>query len=806
MEQRHSTVSTTLPESTLAGEELVPPGRVPPSVLSPSYMPAPPAAGSDEEPSWLSEDVARSVRAFSVAMPAERVARSIGAGRAPAVPKASPPAVVVTQAESPVEGVVMISPEAIASWGQPATPTARENDDWRQPEALLEKLDAVSWDCRSGEWARDVAHLVRKMGPGMAESPDEADKLVDELSELAEQGDAVAARLGHDPLAVKLRAVRSALATRLTVWRHVILLGGPYRPATVMPDREPRRLAECLAQIEAILADSAEGQTWKEYLATDLLSSLAAPGTYDGHLERATARRVLRRMGSDDLTDRQRDLLTREPFVELESLLRQWAVEPVDLGTLLSDMEQYEVTGSVSDARRLSDDCQGLVFSPIPEHQRLGEELLAMYRDANVRITVTGDLLNRMMPERQPEYQQVRDRVLGRPVRGRSVTNTELAIRMVPDPERLRMALEVRGLVSALTSSTSGPATFHNGSKSTYAARKAVEIDATGLHVAPAEVGVNNNVWLRSLETDFDVIPLIGSWAQDVARSEYAKQRPQMTREVRQKIYTRAKRQIDEEADERLGELDRLLQEQVLGPLAGMGLRPKFVSAKTNDERMTMRVRLATAEQLGGHTPRPWAPVGTLTSFQIHESAINNLIAQMELDGGTFTMGELRGRIATRLNRPDMLETENENDDVKISFAGQDAVAVHFRDGRVVLSLAVARLSRGPRRWSNFQVQAIYRPVINGRSGQLVLDGVVHLIGRLNIGSQLAVRGALSTVFSENRPWPLVPEGLVEDPRLEGLGVTYLVVEDGWIGVALGPQRPEAQGPTVARRAGERPK
>ena len=52
----------------------------------------------------------------------------------------------------------------------------------------------------------------------------------------------------------------------------------------------------------------------------------------------------------------------------------------------------------------------------------------------------------------------VDDRVLGRPVRGESLMATEVAVRMLPDPHRVRLALEVRGEIAAQTTADAGPA------------------------------------------------------------------------------------------------------------------------------------------------------------------------------------------------------------------------------------------------------------------------------------------------------------------------------------------------------------
>jgi hypothetical protein len=202
---------------------------------------------------------------------------------------------------------------------------------------------------------------------------------------------------------------------------------------------------------------------------------------------------------------------------------------------------------------------------------------------------------------------------------------------------------------------------------------------------------------------------------------------------------------------------------------------------------MALRVRLAAEPQLGGHTPRPQAPGDSLASIQLHETALNNFVHQLDLDGQTLTLPELRHRVAQRLNRPAIAAGDRENDDLSIRFAAQDAVSVRCQNGQVVITLSIVWMSKPPRTWENFRVQAFYRPQPRGRSAELVRDEVIHLTGpRLGMRTQIALRGIFGTTFAENHPLELLPDTIIKDPRLAGLAVTQFVVEDGWIGIAIG--------------------
>jgi hypothetical protein len=215
-----------------------------------------------------------------------------------------------------------------------------------------------------------------------------------------------------------------------------------------------------------------------------------------------------------------------------------------------------------------------------------------------------------------------------------------------------------------------------------------------------------------------------------------------------------------------------------------------MIGAETNDQRMVMQLRLASDQQLAAHTQRPWASLDSLLSVQIHQSAVNNVLCGLHLDGNTLTLRELKDRVAAKFNVPALLDDETKHDDVSITFAPRDSVCVDCRDGRIAVTLSIARLEKSPRVWKDFQVRAYYRAEIDGLSATLVRDGSIRMVGRrISTGSQLAVRSIFGRVFSKNAGRELVPQRIRENPNMADQAVTQFEIEDGWVAVAMGPRR-----------------
>ena len=180
------------------------------------------------------------------------------------------------------------------------------------------------------------------------------------------------------------------------------------------------------------------------------------------------------------------------------------------------------------------------------------------------------------------------------------------------------------------------------------------------------------------------------------------------------------------------------LHDEVLGPMDSLLLDPTMIAAETTEKRFSMRIRLAGPDQLGGHTPRPQAPSDSLASVQIHESMLNNVLERLELDGQTFDLAGLGRRLAERLHRYQPKPVEPEQEDVKISFAAKDAIHVRCNDGRLEVTLAIARLSKGVEKVEGFSGPCLLPAGRAGPFGCLTRDGIVQLIGpRINAGRRL---------------------------------------------------------------------
>ena len=685
-----------------------------------------------------------------------------------------------------VAALPVTKPQLVA----PFAPYAAESQ-WREPEVLLESLNELVGKGPAGVWASEALRQIHALGSAMNAGTDQATAVLDQLSKWNGQVLKQAEKLSDKPLASRWRRAGYSLTRRVDIWRCVVPLFKSRPAETASLNVDPKKLADCLAGIDAFTGDSPTGRAWREYLLSDAVKERLKnknPSPAEDEQLRNVAHRAIVRLTQLPLTVDQRKFLAAEQVAAYQAELRRLAAEPISVGRLLRDIEQVERTHLMSDARRLAFDYQNLASSPIEAERQLADGVDMHYRNANLRVAFTKKLANSLIPEQKVQHGVINDMMQGRPTQGETTMASEITIEMLPDEHRARFALVVEGQILADTQTDAGPARFQSNTETRYIARKPVEIDMTGISLWQVEVGVENDTQLVGVDTVGSRVPVIGYLAESLAKQQYEQNKPAANEEAKQKIAEQVTERVNAETHERFSSVVERLNQRVFDPLNSLALDPLLIDAKTTEERITMRLRVGGEDQLGGFTPRPQAPSDSLASVQIHESVINNAIQRLQLDGRTFLLPDLNKHMAASFGRP-APEANPDNDDVKITFAAKDAVTVRCQDGQLVVTVSIAKLSKASRRWSNFQVRAFYQPEIDGRSARLSREGVIRLVGqRLNVGSQIALRGIFSHTFSKKSPWELMPEQIVNQPKLKDTAITQFVIEDGWIGLALGPK------------------
>ena len=662
------------------------------------------------------------------------------------------------------------------------------------PAELLEQLDRLSEERTVSSWAREAAALVHELTELDSPTAPRVPVILNRLQGLIDNPLASMPAVPSPEINVELLRAQNALARRVDIWRQVPRISLPESLASRAPATEA--LAGCLEQIATETAHDPAGAAWRDYLLLDSLKQLPAQRAKPDEEEVRLARRVLTRLEQAGLSRQQRHFLHTGPLAELRLALHGWIAEPVDGQQMLVQIEEFEKSQLPSDAQLVASQYQRLNWSRGETDQQLARLIDTHYRNANLRISVSRAMLNRLIPPQPSRTTRINDTILGNPTQGWGTTDTQLGVHLIPDASRLRFVLQARGQTYAETDTSSGPVVVSTHTDASFLAEKEFIVSAKGIEDRPVTVEADSMPRLRSIRSGFDFLPVFRSLVHNTARTRHADDREQARAEARGKLRRRVETEMETSLAPRVEKVNAQIKDRVVGPLEEMDLRPEVVAASTTPERLTVRLRLAGDDQLAGHAPRPRAPSDSLASMQIHQSALNNICQQLGWDGQTLTLPEMREAILEHLHVEGAAGPESLPDDLSVTFAPQNAIRVKCQDNRIELTMAIARMEKPPQKWQDFAVRVFYKPDLSAPHGRLMRDGTVQLVGqRLGPKAQLGLRGIFSKAFPQSRGLQVLPERVTSNPRFADLRISQFEIRDGWIGLALGGKAGGTQEP-----------
>ena len=355
---------------------------------------------------------------------------------------AGPPSAMLAQPNSIATGdsagVAVASPATSAAAAESSMagiePMKAIGQAWQEPAHLLLQLEELKKHEITKAWAIEASAAVHKLGPAISVGAPQTAEILQRLEQLTDEGSSLVTKVSDETLAQDLSRTSHALERRIPVWKQIGRMGGMVAANAPVPEVDPRSFNKCLSEIDQLTANSTEGRAWRNYLLIESLHDWAARRrANDERLPRDLAQKVLARLNQMSLTSHQRQFLTSDPIAALQREMLRHTAEAVEATRLLQHLENYETGGLPSDAQLLARDCQYLAVGS-PAARELGVQIELHYRNANIRIAVSADLLNRLMPKREPEFAPVKDTIQGAAVRGQSLMASDITVRMIPDP------------------------------------------------------------------------------------------------------------------------------------------------------------------------------------------------------------------------------------------------------------------------------------------------------------------------------------------------------------------------------------
>ncbi|MCA9178456.1 MAG: hypothetical protein KDB14_28545 [Planctomycetales bacterium] len=664
--------------------------------------------------------------------------------------------------------------------------------DWPAPRQLLARLDQLEeclgdteLEIESRQWSEQVRLQLQAIAT--AADADSAQSALGRLEELLDSAKHLTLSLTGEQRR-NLIVARYALQRRLPAWKLSDALGDPaIQVATVNPELlEPVELRAALQQTEAWLQDRGASPQWRQFF---LLSELrdAADSTDATQRSQIAQKLAARVAGLHDPTQQSfvRDLAPQRLLVAV----KRWAAELAWDGTLLRQLEAAE-EGDLEAARQVACLSQSLQWSVDPRQRQLGAHLSQHYRNANIRVSMREEFLNRWIDDPPPSYQPYRDSIMGANVRGRNRVETRLGVDLVPCNHACRILMQAAGIVRTNAQTEKGPAVVYSDGIAHYLAEKDILVTRDGVESSQARAATELRTRMRGFDTRFDGVPVLGGLTRSIVRHQHDQQAPRANAIAEQRSSQRISLEVDREVARQLEQAERRLEESILTPLRRFGLQADAMNLLSTDDTAVARGRLASGEQLAAFTPRPTPPVDSLANVQVHQSAVNNLLDGLRLNGRRTTIGEVAVEIARKFGAKDWTPEElpPRTQQTIVSFADTQPVSIEAGDDVVKVRLRLTELDAGGNDfWYDFDVTAVYEPVVHGARLELVRTTPLSIESeeQLSFRDVLALRGIFAMVFTRERPLTVIDQDTANRPAMQDLAITQCVLSNGWMGIAL---------------------
>lgn len=673
---------------------------------------------------------------------------------------------------------------------------------WTPPTILtlqIEKLNEVHF---LQQWAQQTLQQFDQLmavdgidDPAVATVLVALDKQRQSLTEITNRFAAQANDPTQIALVKELRRIDYRIGRRLAIWY------GTHRLASKANEASPLEY-ESAAIVHPASARKVRLDVhpmWHDYLLVDEAESVFNSLNASESRQQKMARRILSRAYSPVLTQTQLQFIAQSLGPEVADFLTDKASGPADFAEMLASLERHEARESGLTAYRLNAHYQNLLWSKDPDYKHLASHLETHYRNANARIAVSEDLLNRLIPQMPSTNEPISERIQGADVVGRNQIHNEVRVKLIPDPAQIHMDLETQGEVHSVTRARKGAFAVDNRGTTKFQVFKRLAFGRNGVFSDKPVAVSSADQQIIGINSKLDSFPILGRVARRIAKQKVEADAPAAERLVRKRVESTASQRIEQEVETQLNQATEFLQQDLLQPLIAMDLEPDAHEMSTTDEEIVIRYRLAGRDQMAANTARPSSVRGSLYNMQFHQSAMNNFIMRVDLKGETFSTQELVDHLEEILGV--QISSEDTNHEAEFVFAQLDPIRVDFQNDRVTISLNLKsfRLGKG-KRWINLSVKSTYVPQVTGSAITLVQEKPgLNLTGKnLKLRDQLAVRTIFEALFKGTYQFQAIPTQLASRLNSSTLAISQLEIDNGWVGISVS----DPEGPSRQRESG----
>lgn len=614
-----------------------------------------------------------------------------------------------------------------------------------------------------------------------------------------------------------LTVLASFLATQ-PAWAADDLSGLFEKARTNFQPVSQQQVADARADLEARMRDveqfvrpsSENGKRWLAYLRWDQLKqALADEGAPNLRALATTQQRLNRDESGLDLQVFRRLSDSLQRFVQLSQIARQSdqvAYYGAQLDRLRAQLDEYR--GQPTDATAVEIGGR-LAFL---ESLNAAPEMVAAVRREFVKPNAFMDISTRLVAEgAEPinRREPVHDCILGTSIRSDAHTTGTVGVSTIPSENKAVIEFISDGYTYSTSVGNNGPAVIRSTSDTNFTATKRVELTDKAFRATGSRSHATTDTHLKSVAKRGGGLGsrLVSRIGWDRARE---KER-QAERIAADHAEDRIDRRFNEELNEKVRDARKRYEDEYRRPLARRGALPEHIRFSSDKDSVNLEIAQADRRQIGAAGPPPEAPSGHDMSMRLHDSAVNNYTASL-LAGATATQNNPDEDLRFDVKLPDWMKDAWNNRNAKTTHAPADTapfkpyslrlrdvrpLSIAFNEGKVKVTLYIARLKSGEETFTNWNVTGTYTPELAGGGIVLRRDGELEMLPADFKDSltprQVAERSNLEKEFNarsaQGRGFPLTVEfdPLQPDDALKNAGpleFNQFNSDGGWLVVA----------------------
>ena len=423
------------------------------------------------------------------------------------------------------------------------------------------------------------------------------------------------------------------------------------------------------------------------------------------------------------------------------------------------------------------------------------------YFNHNLHFVVSEELLSRLISDYRTESGCIAECIMGAWVTGSQNTNVQVRADIKPSSDRAMFDLSATGNTQSSTVAQKSPATVWSRGNNYFWMNKSVFFDGHKVTSTPATFSVDTNSQVTGLATKYDGIPIIRGIVRSIANQKIAESKPQSEALTARKIRDTALPKFESESNEQFSTANSTLDE-VMASLEKRDVAPDSISARSSNTHMALSSRTIGFSRLGGSLQPPSALTATGAAVQLHESALNNAIDALGLQGRTILEKDLAKELEVALTElfqreiklTDALPEPVANDaepepPTSFAFSKSDPIRVHFDKNQITLVMRAGVLQEGK---DEIPEQIITIPIdMSLQGGKVVLEP-----GKIGIASKEEsdrlkqitranqIRRILSRRLIRRELSPTIDVQAAGDKTLP-LTVTMIQLIDGWLSAEM---------------------